>query len=224
MNSAALESLVNNRSGSAMTELLTEAPKLVEPVMPLVEAAPPLSLRSIFGGNSAQADAPDEPVEIEEEYIPLSAAEIETKAEAKAEMWCAILSMLFDFLNRYIATQSLKEGDKELIKKFEAETRALDHAPDYINDPNHPYHAASRRWEAFTKAISEEQSDAKLSEGHRLLLKRAIKAEIEKKNKRKMLKDSSIHEVLFEIAIAKAGPQMTQLLISKFTHLSASTL
>jgi hypothetical protein len=219
----ALKGLVDGRSGSAVSELLTRAPKLVEAVEPLLAPAPSFSLKSLFApkaGTAEQDSEYDSAVEPEDEYIPLTAAEIEIKAETKSEMWAAILAMFFDVLNRYIATQSLRPGDKELVQAYEDELRILTYAPTY--PPEHPYHMARLRWEDFKSAISEAKKDAALNDVQIKLLKRAIKADIEKKNRRKKLKEGSIAEVLFEIAMAKAGTQGTMFMISKFTNLSDS--
>lgn len=218
---SALAELVEGRSGSALTEMLTEPPKLVETVQTALTEPPLVSLRNLFSGPSgpapaaitadtgrvARADVPDQAVD-DEPYVPLTADEIKTKAESKAEMWGAIIALFFGFINRYTAYQKLREGDKALVREFENLVKITGTTPDY--KPDHPYFAARERWDEFEEALNESDDEARLNDAQLLLLRRAIEADLKAKNRRGQLKTGSIAEVLFEIMIVKAMAPLMQ--------------
>lgn len=225
MNS--LAELVEGRSGSALTDMLTEPPKLVESLQNLAETGerPPLiSLGNLFGPSKPPVSAagpvraaaitprPSEnggtDAEDDEPYVSLSAEEIKTKAESKAEMWGAVIALFFGFVNRYTAYQKLREGDKALVREFENIVKITGTTPDY--KPDHPYFAARERWDEFEEALSESDDDARLNDAQLLLLRRAIEADLKAKNRRGQLKTGSIAEVLFEIMIVKAMAPLMQ--------------
>lgn len=224
----ALAELVEGRSGSALTEMLTEPPRLVESLQSLAETAerPPLiSLGNLFG--PSKSSAPDagasraaaitprsnenvgnDALIDDEPYVALTAEEIKTKAESKAEMWGAIIALFFGFVNRYTAYQKLREGDKALVREFENVVKSTGTTPEY--KPDHPYFAARERWDEFEEALSESDDEARLNDAQLLLLRRAIEADLKAKSRRGQLKTGSIAEVLFEIMIVKAMAPLMQ--------------
>jgi hypothetical protein len=206
-----LQKMMSARSGSPLTELFSEAPKLVEPTLPPPEEAPTFSLNSLFGGKKdtaspkATATAAGEDDDEDEPYVPLTAEEIKLSAESKADMWAAVMSVFFNFLNRFSAYQKLEKGDSELIDAYEAYLNTYKTPPDY--DPEHPYYPARGRWEEFRAAMRKADLDASLSDYHKQLLRKAIEADIKRKNRLGKLKGVSIAEAMMEIAISKAtGP------------------
>ncbi|GAB3568784.1 hypothetical protein GCM10027578_22010 [Spirosoma luteolum] len=206
-----LAELVAGRSGSALSDVLTEAPRLVDSVAqelpPAVESAIP-SLSDLFRHSSKPALAAVPADDDDEPYIPLTADEIKTKAESKAQMWGALIALFFGFIHRYAAYQKLREGDKQLIKEYDNSLKLTNILPSYPAD--HPYHAARERWQDFEEALQEADDEARLSDAQVMLLQRAIEADLRSKNKRGQLKSGSIAEVLFEIAVIKAMAPLMQ--------------
>lgn len=212
-----LAQLVEGRQNSALTDILTDEPRLVDPV---AEVLPPASLESPFQSLTQlfkplakpvsqvrSAVSPIDDDEPEEAYVPLSPEEIKTKAESKAEMWGAVIALLFGFIERYAAYQKLREGDKQLIKEHDNTLARTGSLPTYPSD--HPYYAARERWDDFEEALKEADDEAMLTPAQLTLLQRAIEADLKSKNKRGKLKTGSIAEVLFEIMVIKAmGPLM----------------
>jgi hypothetical protein len=202
--------------------MLNEPPAQVAPLVPLLtEPAPVFSLSSLFNGpGSPKPDTPrassltagdddDEP------YIPMTVEEIKTKAESKAEMWAAMIGMLFSFINKYMAYQNLQKGDKELIDAHDTHYRAMGGPPEYADD--HPYHKAKERWDDFNEALKDAEDEGQLNSTQVMMLRRAIEADMKAKNKRGQLKTGSIAETLVEIAFIKATAPML-LLSHKFLN------
>lgn len=194
---------------SAISSILTEQPKQVStdnvpPAPPDVEPEPESS-----GNPFAVAVQPtplrpsryEEP-EPEEEYIPLSDAEINAKAESKAEMWAAVIALLSSFLNRWIAYQQLRKGDKQLIAQHEQKIKETGNVPAYA--VGHPYHDAKERYDKFEQAQSDAEEEAYLTEGQKKLLIKAIAANLKSKNRRGALRQSGVGETLFDIMLIKA--------------------
>ncbi|MVM35005.1 hypothetical protein GO755_33565 [Spirosoma sp. HMF4905] len=204
-----LAQLVENRSGSALSEVLTEAPRLVESVAEALPETPVFSLPNLFGPKPATVPSSTIDPELEEEpYIPLTAEEIKTKAESKAEMWGAIIALCFGFIHRYTAYKKLREGDKQLVREYEQYVTLTKEIPAYSND--HPYFAARERWNDFEEALAEADEEARLSDAQLTLLRKSIEADLKAKNKRGTLKTGSITETLAEIMIIKAMAPLMQ--------------
>ncbi|GEM_PF-4887454 len=225
----ALAQLVDGRSNSALSDILTEEPRLVDTVAEALPAAvvdsPLQSLTDLFKPlakpvlSSPVASLPDD--EQEEPYVALTAEEIKTKAQSKAEMWGALIALFFGFIHRYAAYQKLREGDKQLVKDHDNLVKLTGNAQTYPSD--HPYHAARERWDDFEEALNDADDEATLSDAQLTLLQRAIEADLKSKNKRGKLKAGSITEVLLEIMVIKAmGPLMMggQALMSKMVDKS----
>ncbi|MVM29378.1 hypothetical protein GO755_04980 [Spirosoma sp. HMF4905] len=204
-----LAQLVETRSGSALSEVLQEAPRLVESVSDALNESPLISLPSLFGSKAATAPPSAIDSELDEEpYIPLTAEEIKTKAESKAEMWGAIIALCFGFIHRYTAYQKIREGDKQLVRDYEQHVKLTKEIPVY--GPDHPYYAARERWNDFEEALEEADEEARLTDAQLTLLRRAIEADLKAKNRRGTLKTGSITETLFEIMIIKAMAPLMQ--------------
>lgn len=205
-----LAEMVEGRSGSALSDLLTEAPRLVDPVAPAEPETPIISLSNLF--RPAQPKSVAKPVSTEtdedEPYIPLTAEEIKIKAESKAEMWGAIIALFFGFIHRYAAYKKLREGDKQLVRDYENTVKRTGNVPVYPDE--HPYHAARERWNDFEEALDEADDEARLADAQLTLLKKAIEADLKNKNKRGTLKTGSIAETLFEIMVIKAMAPLMQ--------------
>ncbi len=209
-----LAQLVEERSGSALSDVLQAAPRLVNVVAPPEAEAPVISLTNLFrrqepgerapGSSMTAQDAEPE----EEPYVPLTADEIKTKAESKAEMWGALIALFFGFIHRYTAYQKLREGDKQLVKEYERTVKETGNVPMYPSD--HPYHAARERWNDFEEALDEADDEARLTDAQLTLLRRAIEADLKAKNRRGTLKTGSIAETLFEIMVIKAMAPLMQ--------------
>nr|WP_293837770.1 hypothetical protein [uncultured Arsenicibacter sp.] len=208
-----LASLIETRGVSPISEVLQNSiPRTVEAVGQALPETPILPIAKWLGGSRApdpapiQREAPEDDDEPDDE--PLTAEEIRTKAESKAEMWGAVIALLFSFVNRYMAYQQLREGDKELIKEFELHVKATGNVPVY--EPTHPYHDARQRWDAFEESLDDAEQEAQLNDAQMLLLRRSIESDLKAKNRRGKLKAGSIAEVLFEIAVIKAMAPMLQ--------------
>lgn len=207
--SETLAAIVEGRSGSALSDVLTEAPRLVDSVaedLAPTESSPLSTLSQLLRPiakpiKPAVVSMPDDD-EDDEPYVPLTADEIKTKAESKAQMWGALIAMFFGFIHRYAAYQKLREGDKQLVKEYENQVKITGNEPDYSE--NHPYHAARERWQDFEEALDEADSDATLTDAQMTLLQRAIEADLRSKNKQGKLKTGSITEVLLELMVIKA--------------------
>lgn len=204
-----LAQLVENRSGSALSEVLTEAPRLVDTVSEAIQEPSGISIANIFGPKTATVPSSTIDPELDEEpYIPLTAEEIKTKAESKAEMWGAIIALCFGFIHRYAAYKKLREGDKQLVRDYEQYVKLTGNLPAY--SPDHPYYAARERWNEFEEALEEADDEAKLSDAQLTLLRKSIEADLKAKNKRGTLKTGSIVETLGEIMIIKAMAPLMQ--------------
>jgi hypothetical protein len=223
-----LEDLLKSRSDSPLSAMLNEPPTQVPPPVPLfTEPAPVFSLSSLFNGpGSPKPDTPkvgSSPVDDDDEpYIPLTAEEIKVKAESKAEMWAAMIGILFAFVNKYLAYQKLQKGDRELIDAHDTQYRAMSAPPDY--EQEHPYHGAKERWDNYNEALKNADQDARLNDVQVLMLRRAIEADMKAKNKRGQLQTGSIAETLFEIALVKATVPLMQLGMMGFSKLTDKAL
>ncbi|GAB2566809.1 hypothetical protein [Spirosoma areae] len=203
-----LAQLVETRSGSPLSDMLNEAPRLVETLATPADESP-FDLANLFRPRATQATpTPVETDPDDEPYVPLTPEEIKTKAESKAEMWGAIIALFFGFIHRYTAYQKLREGDKQLVKEYDHYLKATGNLPHYEMD--HPYHAARERWNDFEEALEEADEEARLTDAQLTLLRRAIEADLKAKNKRGTLKTGSIAETLFEIMIIKAMAPLMQ--------------
>lgn len=210
-----LAQLVENRTDSALSHVLKDAPRLVDTVVDAARTETPiLSLSSLFGAKTDESKTPTGPKssieadDDDEAYIPLTAEEIKVKAESKAEMWGAIIALFFGFIHRYAAYQKIREGDKALVKEYDQFAKSTGTVPTY--EQTHPYFAARERWDDFEEALKEADDEAELKPAQLTMLRKAIEADLRAKNKRGTLKTGSIAETLFEIMIIKAMAPLMQ--------------
>jgi len=157
----------------------------------------------------------------EAEYIPLSTDEITAKAEAKTEMWAAIMALIFSLMGRMVAYQKLTERDMKYMRQCERDTERMGRFPDY--DDNHPYWEAKEHYTAYQEAMNDEQQDIFLDDAQKSLLQRAIEADLRSKNTREAIKQSGIAMTIGEIMLTKATEPlmgMGMVLMSRMTERS----
>lgn len=209
-----LQQLVENRTDSALSHVLKDAPRLVDTVVDAGNTDSPIINLSKLFGTKDEGTAPlpaKTPIEADDDddaYIPLTAEEIKVKAESKAEMWGAIIGLFFGFIHRYAAYQKIREGDKALVKEYDQIAKSTGIVPTY--EPTHPYFAARERWDDFEEALKEADDEAELKPAQLTMLRKAIEADLRAKNRRGTLKTGSIAETLFEIMIIKAMAPLMQ--------------
>lgn len=213
-----LSQMVESRENSPISGLLNQIPKTIETaseVIGAVRETPIIPFSNLFSKPKPEPEPVDTDVEAEDEYDPLSSEEIKVKAESKAEMTAAIMTIIFTFANRYLAAQRLSKDDERLINEHQDEAARTGLEPVY--PPGHPYHGARQRWEEFMELLKFAEEDSALEEGQMKLLRRAFESDLRAKNKRGKLKQGGIWETLFEIFMVKAIAPASQWSMTKFS-------
>lgn len=215
-----LANMVSEREASPINSLLDVAPRVVSQVVEIaqpVSPETPYRLADFFNRSKPASSTPVGPgprlvqatdEDDEDEYVPLTADEIKTKAASRAQMWAAVLVMFFGFLNRLLAFQYLRKGDKQEVKRYDDYLRENGYPPDYADEPDHPYHAARQRFNMYEEAFGEAEKDAELTDSQMDMMRKGVENDLKRKNKDGKLR-LSMGEVLFEIAVMKTlGPMM----------------
>lgn len=210
-----LGGIVVDQATSALSEMLDLPPRRVaqteEPLPQEYEPLPapewPGATQNPFERVLMELEEAVDPEPDEVEYVPLTKDELLAKAEAKTEMWAALMALGVSLMSRLIAYQKLTERDMKHIRKFERETDKLGYAPEMSE--HHPYWDAKDRYDAYEEAINDDQDeDGKskfdLSEAKKSLLQRAFLADLKAKNTREALKQSGIAMTVMEIMAAQA--------------------
>ncbi len=201
-----LGQFVANGAESAVSEMLNVPPKRVAlppmPDLPVYETDEEAENPFDRVLDSLQQEvAPPPQADAEPLFVPLTEAEIRSKAESKAEMWAAIMALLFSIGSRLVAYQKLTETDRKWIRKHERYVELHGESPDY--DDNHPYWDARDHYKAYETALDEGSETAPLDPAQKDLLQRAIEADLRAKNKREALQQTGIAMTLAEIMMTK---------------------
>ena len=191
-------------SGSPLSQLLGQQPRTVaapeppplevpepEPV-PVTESQPSM-LSGLFGG-------PSQPAEPER----LTADEIRARAEVQTRTYGTIILLVNAVIECIKASLTLKKGEYAtyLALKEEYDQNSKEGVTVlYEYDPT--YKEIWLKGRKFEEALAEVESEHELDEAESKLLFKAIKADLERKNRKNELGDDSVMGTLLKLLVIR---------------------
>lgn len=203
-------------TGSPLSGLLSQPPRTVEPPEPpRIEPDPvaepqPLANTSMLSGLFGQNPTP------EPECI--SADEIRARAEVQTRTYGAVLLLVNAIIECFKASMTLKKGEYaaylELKREYdlnqkEGVTVMYEYDPD-VKD-------IWLKGQKFDEALRAIEADYELEESESKLLFKAIKADLERKNRKNELSDDSVAGALLKLFVTRQITSAFEL-ITTFTR------
>lgn len=191
-------------SGSPLSQLLGQQPRTVaapepppqeapEPV-PVAEPQPPTSMLSgLFGGQSQTAE-PER----------LTADEIRARAEVQTRTYGTVILLVNAIIECVKASLTLKKG--EYTAYLELKRELNDNAQQGIVNVFESDPAVKEIWlkgQRFEEALEAVESEHELDESESKLLFKAIKADLERKNRKNELGDDSVMGTLLKLLVIR---------------------
>lgn len=203
-------------TGSPLSGLLSQPPRTVEPPEPprvetpepVAETPPQTSMLSGFWGGQSQPAEPER----------LTADEIKARAEVQTRTYGAVLLLINAIIECFKASMTLKKGEYaaylELKREYdlnqkEGVTVMYEYDPD-VKD-------IWLKGQKFDDALTAIEADYELEESESKLLFKAIKADLERKNRKNELGDDSVAGTLFKLFVTRQITSAFEL-ITTFTR------
>lgn len=203
-------------TGSPLSGLLSQPPRTVEPPEPpkvetpepVAEATPQTSMISGFLGQSSQPAEPER----------LTADEIRARAEVQTRTYGALILLLNAIIECIKISISMKKGEyaNYLLLKNELEADAKQGVITFHeSDP-----AVKEIWQKgqkFDEALDAIEDETELDEAESKILFKAIKADLDRKNRKNELGDDSVAGAVFKLLLTRQMGSAFEL-ITTFTR------
>lgn len=190
-------------TGSPLSGLLSQPPRTVEPPEPpqvepepvtVTESAPQTSMLSgLFGQQSQQAE-PER----------LTADEIRARAEVQTRTYGVLILLLNAVIECIKVSMSLKKGEYaaylDLKAHYENEKQG---GVTILYDSDPAVKEIWQKGQRFDEALAEIEADTELDDSESKLLFKAIKADLERKNRKNELGDDSVAGTIIKLMLTR---------------------
>lgn len=194
----------NSFLNSPLSGLLSQPPRTVEPPQPppieppepapVAETPPQTSMLSGFWGGQSQAAEPER----------LTADEIKARAEVQTRTYGAFILLINAFIECFKVSMTFEKGEYQAYLDLKSEFKdslKQDVVILYESDPN-----VKELWikgEKFEETLQAIEADTELEDWESKILFKAIKGDLERKNKKNEINDISIWGAVFQLSLAR---------------------